>query len=71
VRTYSESAALYVHAKLIRVDGRTVFIGSQNFSRQSLTYNRELGIITQNHQIAASTGHTFSADFAAAQPYSP
>jgi cardiolipin synthase len=71
VRTYPASAALYIHAKLIRVDGSTVFIGSQNLSRQSLTYNRELGIITHNPQIAASTGHTFSADFAAAQPYRP
>jgi phosphatidylserine/phosphatidylglycerophosphate/cardiolipin synthase-like enzyme len=71
VRTYPESGALYIHAKLIRADGRTVFIGSQNFSRQSLTYNRELGIITHNPQIAASTGDTFSADFAAGQPYSP
>jgi phosphatidylserine/phosphatidylglycerophosphate/cardiolipin synthase-like enzyme len=48
-----------------------VFIGSQNFSRQSLTYNRELGIITHSPSILASTGDTFSADFAAAQPYSP
>jgi phosphatidylserine/phosphatidylglycerophosphate/cardiolipin synthase-like enzyme len=71
VRIYPESGALYIHAKLIRADERTVFIGSQNFSRQSLTYNRELGIITHNHQIAASTGDTFSADFAGAQPYSP
>jgi cardiolipin synthase A/B len=71
VRTYPESAALYIHAKLIRVDARTVFIGSQNLSRQSLTYNRELGIITHSSQIAASTGDTFSADFAGAQPYSP
>ena len=69
VRTYPESAALYIHAKLIRADGRTVFIGSQNLSRQSLTYNRELGIITHSPQITASTGDTFSADFAAAQPY--
>lgn len=71
VRTYPESAALYIHAKLIRVDGRTVFVGSQNFSRQSLTYNRELGIITHDPQVAASTGETFSSDFAGAQPYSP
>jgi phosphatidylserine/phosphatidylglycerophosphate/cardiolipin synthase-like enzyme len=71
VRTYPESGALYIHAKLIRADGRTVFIGSQNFSRQSLTYNRELGIITHSPPILASTGDTFSADFAAAQPYSP
>jgi cardiolipin synthase A/B len=71
VHTYPASAALYIHSKLIRVDGSTVFIGSQNLSRQSLTYNRELGIITPSPQIAASTGHTFSADFAAAQPYPP
>lgn len=69
VRTYPESAALYIHAKLIRVDGRTVFIGSQNLSRQSLTYNRELGIITHSPAIVASAGDTFSADFAAARPY--
>jgi phosphatidylserine/phosphatidylglycerophosphate/cardiolipin synthase-like enzyme len=69
VRTYPESATLYIHAKLIRVDGRTVFIGSQNLSRQSLRYNRELGIITHSPVIVASTGQTFSADFAAAQPY--
>jgi cardiolipin synthase A/B len=71
VRTYPESAALYIHSKLIRTDARTVFIGSQNLSRQSLTYNRELGIITHNPQIAASTRHTFTSDFAAAQPYRP
>jgi cardiolipin synthase A/B len=65
------SASLYIHAKLIRVDGRTVFIGSQNLSLQSLRYNRELGIITQSPVIAASTGQTFSSDFAAAQSYSP
>jgi phosphatidylserine/phosphatidylglycerophosphate/cardiolipin synthase-like enzyme len=71
VRTYPESAPLYIHSKLIRTDARTVFIGSQNLSRQSLTYNRELGIITHNPQIAASTRHTFTSDFAAAQPYRP
>jgi cardiolipin synthase len=71
VRTYPESAALYIHAKLIRADGSTAFIGSQNLSRQSLTYNRELGIITHNPQLAAGTGRTFTSDFAAAQPYRP
>jgi phosphatidylserine/phosphatidylglycerophosphate/cardiolipin synthase-like enzyme len=69
VRTYPEDGALYIHAKLIRADGHTVFIGSQNLSRQSLTYNRELGIITHSPPIVAGTGATFSADFAAAQPY--
>jgi cardiolipin synthase len=71
VRTYPIDAALYIHAKLIRVDGRTVFIGSQNFSRQSLTYNRELGIITENPEIAATTGDSFNSDFDVAQAYQP
>jgi cardiolipin synthase A/B len=65
------AAGLYIHAKLIRVDGRTVFIGSQNLSPQSLTYNRELGIVTHSPQILASTGQTFSSDFTAAQVYRP
>jgi cardiolipin synthase A/B len=64
-------AALYIHAKLILVDRRTVFIGSQNFSRQSLLYNRELGIVAENPELAAAAGHTFNSDFAAAQPYQP
>jgi cardiolipin synthase len=70
VRTYPEDAALYIHAKLIRVDAHTVFIGSQNLSAQSLTYNRELGIITHDPAILAATGSTFHSDFAGAEPYS-
>jgi cardiolipin synthase A/B len=74
VRTYPTGAAdtaLYIHAKLIRVDSHTIFIGSQNLSQQSLTYNRELGIVTNNPQIIASTGQTFTSDFAAAHIYTP
>ncbi len=74
VRTYPPSAsgaALYIHAKLVRVDSSTIFIGSQNLSHQSLTDNRELGIVTHSPQIVASTGQTFSSDFAAAQAYQP
>jgi cardiolipin synthase A/B len=69
VRVYHESASLYIHAKAIVADGKTAYIGSQNLSRQSLTYNRELGVITRNPQIAA--GETLTADFAGAQPYAP
>ena len=71
VRTYAASAALYIHAKMIGIDQRLVFLGSQNLSRQSLLYNRELGIITQSPQIVASVGRTFSSDFIAAQLYRP
>jgi cardiolipin synthase len=71
VHVYQESASLYIHAKVIIADGKTAYIGSENFSKQSFRYNRELGIITDNHQIVASTGETFSSDFAAAEPYAP
>jgi len=47
-----ESAQLYIHAKRICVDctsaGGTVFIGSENFSTSSLSYNREFGLITRS-----------------------
>ena len=49
VRLLSESQ-IYIHAKVICVDcvgdTGTVFLGSENFSTASLSYNRELGVIT-------------------------
>lgn len=48
IRVYSPSAALYIHAKVLGRDpglsDREAFAGSQNFSAESLRYNRELGI---------------------------
>lgn len=70
VHTYA-ATALYIHAKMISVDQCMVFLGSQNLSRQSLFYNRELGIVTQSPGIVASVGRTFSSDFTAAQLYQP
>jgi len=67
VHVYRESASLYIHAKVIIADDKTVYIGSENFSKQSLRYNRELGIITGNLEIEASTGHTVGADFTGAR----
>jgi cardiolipin synthase A/B len=44
------SSQVYIHAKVICVDCSgsvgTVFVGSENFSTSSLTYNRELGVVT-------------------------
>lgn len=44
------SGQIYIHAKVICADCSggvgTVFIGSENFSTSSLSYNRELGLIT-------------------------
>jgi cardiolipin synthase len=58
-----EGAGLYIHAKAIVVDGREAFVGSQNFSVQSLQYNRELGLVTSNRTIVAGLSRSFRADF--------
>jgi HKD family nuclease len=48
IHTYTETAPLYIHAKVIIVDygqtGQQAFVGSENFSNASLNQNRELGL---------------------------
>jgi len=67
VSTYSPSAPLYIHAKVILADyggdGAQVIIGSENFSSASLTRNRELGIVLSNPEILESIETTLSNDF--------
>jgi len=43
-----EDAQLYMHAKIIVVDNKVAFVGSENISAQSLDQNRELGIIVSD-----------------------
>jgi phosphatidylserine/phosphatidylglycerophosphate/cardiolipin synthase-like enzyme len=40
-----ELRAPYIHAKLMCVDGREAFVGSENISTESLDRNREVGIL--------------------------
>jgi cardiolipin synthase len=69
IRTYSEDASLYIHAKMILADGSRVFLGSQNFSAGSLDANRELGIVLGSSAIIRSLQGTFAADYAGATPF--
>jgi phosphatidylserine/phosphatidylglycerophosphate/cardiolipin synthase-like enzyme len=68
VRTYAGDAALYIHAKMILTSAR-VFLGSENFSVDSLSRNRELGLITSDATIRAALSRTFDADYANAKPF--
>jgi cardiolipin synthase A/B len=70
VSTYSSDASLYIHAKVIVADGRTAFVGSQNFSVSSLDYNRELGLITTDPSLVDPIAQTVTSDFAGATPFS-
>jgi cardiolipin synthase A/B len=75
VRTYADSDnVLYIHAKAVVADaGRSdqqIFVGSENFSKASLGYNRELGIRTANKAVISVISATLAADYAGAKAYS-
>jgi phosphatidylserine/phosphatidylglycerophosphate/cardiolipin synthase-like enzyme len=70
VRTYAASASLYIHAKMILVDGVRVFLGSENFSASSLDDNRELGLIITQPSIISDLTQVFDGDYAHAQAFS-
>ncbi|MGI8827829.1 MAG: phospholipase D-like domain-containing protein [Chloroflexota bacterium] len=40
-----ELGSPYIHAKYLSVDGRDVYVGSENFSQASLDENREVGLL--------------------------
>jgi phosphatidylserine/phosphatidylglycerophosphate/cardiolipin synthase-like enzyme len=69
------SSLVYVHAKVICVDCvggvGTVFIGSENFSTSSLSYNRELGVITTTPKAVRAVDSTVNGDYALGATVSP
>ena len=58
-----EDGHLYMHAKIIVVDGREAFVGSENISTQSLNQNRELGIIVADPNVLSTLEQTFQRDW--------
>ncbi len=67
VTGYTDPNGFYIHAKAIVADFGTatakVFLGSENFSDNSLNHNRELGLILTDPGIMAGVESTFTADF--------
>lgn len=53
----------YMHSKTISVDGQIAFIGSENYSLNSLSYAREFGIIFKNNQAINFLNSTFDQDW--------
>ncbi len=58
-----EDPQLYMHAKIIVVDGSEAFVGSENISTQSLDQNRELGIIVSDSSVLNKLQSTFQTDW--------
>ncbi len=54
----------YMHSKMILADGQTAYVGSVNFSTNSTTKARELGIIFANAAATAQIRTLFDTDFA-------
>jgi cardiolipin synthase A/B len=73
LRVYSPDAALYIHAKvLVRDPGASdqeAFSGSQNFSTESLRYNRELGIVLHSGTLVKELQAMIQRDFSGAAPW--
>jgi phosphatidylserine/phosphatidylglycerophosphate/cardiolipin synthase-like enzyme len=62
-----EDPRLYMHAKIIVVDGQKAFVGSENISTQSLDQNRELGIIVSDTGVLHTLEQTFQQDWGDSQ----
>jgi len=62
-----EDPRLYMHAKIIVVDGRRAFVGSENISAQSLDQNRELGIVIADGGVLSVLQQTFQQDWGDSQ----
>jgi phosphatidylserine/phosphatidylglycerophosphate/cardiolipin synthase-like enzyme len=67
LRVYSPDAALYIHAKvLVRDPGASdqeAFAGSQNFSTESLLYNRELGVVIRSSALIGQLATMIEGDY--------
>ena len=58
-----EDPHLYMHAKIIIVDGQKAFVGSENISTASLEQNRELGILVSDRNVLSTLQQTFQQDW--------
>jgi phosphatidylserine/phosphatidylglycerophosphate/cardiolipin synthase-like enzyme len=71
--TYSSRTGYYIHAKVILADYGTaqaaLFIGSENFSTDSLNDNRELGLIFADPVCMAGIQAAITADFNGGTPF--
>ncbi len=62
-----EDPQLYMHAKIIVVDNKVAFVGSENISAPSLDQNRELGIIVSDPSALNKIQTTFQYDWGVSQ----
>ena len=59
------------HAKLLIADAKTVFVGSQNWSRHAMVLNREAGALIRDVKTALDYAAVFESDWRKAKPWKP
>ena len=66
-----QTAALpYMHARAAIVDGRLAYLGSLSLSRDSTTFNREVGMTLRDPSVVRQLSAQFESDFLSrTQPY--
>jgi cardiolipin synthase A/B len=73
IATYSSLTGYYIHAKTVLADYNTpqakLFVGSENFSTDSLTKNRELGLIFSDAAAMTGVYTAISKDFSGGTPF--
>lgn len=57
-----------MHAKLVVVDGKALYVGSVNLTAASMDKNRELGVVTETAAVVTRAAATFETDFGKAAP---
>lgn len=53
----------YIHAKILNIDSKKIFLGSENFSNNSLNWSRELGVIFISNPISKEIQTVFDRDW--------
>lgn len=73
IAVYTSSTGYYIHAKIVLADYGTesaqLFLGSENFTTESLGRNRELGLIFSDPASMTGVYTAVTADFNAGTPF--
>jgi cardiolipin synthase A/B len=73
IAVYTSSTGYYIHAKTVLADYNTaqakLFVGSENFSTDSLTKNRELGLIFSDPACMTGVYNAITKDFSGGTPF--
>jgi cardiolipin synthase len=74
IAVYTSSTGYYIHAKTVLADYGTpaakLFVGSANFTSESLSKNRELGLIFSDQACMSGVNAAITADFKGGTPFS-